>query len=88
MRDFLRPLKVYNLKTKAKLLSASLICILVPPIFDQTMRYAIFLLGLLVFLGCVNDNQVQETQKNKFSTQNKPIEASEKSVSSIGCEDA
>ena len=28
------------------------------------MRYAIFLLGLLIFLGCANDNEVQETQKN------------------------
>ena len=74
MRKFLRPLKVYNLKTTAKLLSSSLICILMPPIFDETMRYAIFLLGLLIFLGCANDNQVQETQINKFSTHNKPYE--------------
>jgi hypothetical protein len=38
------------------------------------MRYAIFLLGLLIFLGCANDSQVQDTQKNKFSTHNKPYE--------------
>ena len=38
------------------------------------MRYSIFLLGLLIILGCANDGQVQETQINEFSTHNKPYE--------------
>ena len=38
------------------------------------MRSSIFLLGLLIILGCANDGQVQETQINEFSTHNKPYE--------------
>lgn len=38
------------------------------------MRHSIFLLGLFIILGCANDDQVQETQINKFSTHNKPYD--------------
>jgi hypothetical protein len=38
------------------------------------MKHSIFLLALLIFLGCANDNQVQDTSENELSRNNKPYE--------------